>query len=175
VDTSLVFSGADLQLRQATLDDWDAIWPVFSSIVGSGETYAFDPDTDYEAGRDIWLGRPRVTFVAEEKGELLGTYYLKTNHDGPGRHVCNCGYMVAAAARGRGLATAMCEHSQVIARDLGYEAMQYNFVAATNVGAVRLWRKLGFDIVGTLPKAFRHPAEGFVDAFIMYKWLGSCG
>ncbi len=160
-----------MQIREASDEDWDKLWPIFRDIVSAGETYAFDPETSFEEGRDIWLAKPRVTFLVEEGGEVLGTYYLKTNQAGPGKHVCNCGYMVSPAARGRGLATTMCEHSQQVARDLGYEAMQYNFVASTNEGAVRLWKKLGFEIVGTLPNAFRHPTQGFVDAFVMYKWL----
>ena len=80
--------------------------------------------------------------------------------------------MVAASARGRGLATVMCEHSQQVAVELGYQAMQFNFVASSNEGAVRLWQKLGFEIVGRLPRAFQHPRQGFVDALVMYKWLG---
>ena len=114
---------------------------------------------------------PRLTFVAEENGEILGTYYLKTNQAGPGDHVCNCGYMVSSTARGRGLATAMCEHSQAIARSLGYKAMQFNFVASSNEAAIKLWNKLGFASVGRLPKAFNHPARGYVDALVLYKWL----
>jgi ribosomal protein S18 acetylase RimI-like enzyme len=114
---------------------------------------------------------PRKTFVAHEEGKILGTYYLKTNQAGPGSHVCNCGYMVSSTARGRGLATAMCEHSQKVAVALGYKAMQFNFVATSNAGAVRLWTKLGFETVGRLPSAFNHPSQGYVDALVMYKWL----
>lgn len=169
--TAPVCSASGCAIRRAGAGDWDAIWPIFRSVVAAGETYAFDPETSYAEGREIWLHRPRVTFVVEGEEGLLGTYYLKTNQEGPGRHVCNCGYMVAEAARGRGLATAMCTHSQDVARDLGYKAMQYNFIAATNEGAIRLWQTLGFDIVGTLPSAFRHPTQGLVDALVMYKWL----
>ena len=160
-----------MNIREATQTDFDAIWPIFHEIVSAGETYAYPRDTSKEEGRSVWIKAPRQTFVLEENGVILGTYYIKTNQLGPGDHVCNCGYMVSSAARGRGLATFMCEHSQQIARVLGYKAMQFNFVASTNEGAVRLWRKLGFEIVGTLPKAFNHPLKGYVDAFIMYKWL----
>lgn len=107
----------------------------------------------------------------EEDANVLGTYYIKSNQQGPGNHVCNCGYMVSSAARGRGLATAMCEHSQEIARQLGYKAMQFNLVVSSNEGAIRLWHSLGFATVGRLPKAFHHPSQGYVDALIMYKWL----
>lgn len=158
-------------IREATVRDWDAIWPIYSEVVSAGDTYAYPSDTDKQTAEQTWMQKPRKTFVVEENGQVLGTYYLVTNQDGPGSHVCNCGYMVSSAARGKGLATTMCEHSQVIARELGYKAMQFNFVAASNKGAVRLWHKLGFDTVGVLPKAFNHPQQGLVDALVMYKWL----
>jgi L-amino acid N-acyltransferase YncA len=160
-----------MHIREATIADFDQIWPIFKTIVAAGETYAYPRDTSREQAIKLWLEAPRKTFVAEENGEILGTYYIKTNQAGGGDHVCNCGYMVSPAARGRGLATTMCKHSQQIARSLGYLAMQFNFVASTNEGALRLWTKLGFETVGRLPKAFHHPALGYVDAVVMYKWL----
>lgn len=160
-----------MEIREATSKDFDDIWPIFHEIVAAGETYAYKRDTNKEQAKSIWLDAPRKTYVFEENGTILGTYFIKTNQAGPGDHVCNCGYMVSIAARGQGLATKMCEHSQLIGRELGYKAMQFNFVAASNEGAVRLWHKLGYDTVGTLPKAFNHPKHGFVDAFVMYKWL----
>lgn len=160
-----------MRIREATKDDWDSIWPIFHDIVKAGETYAYEPDTTKEQGEKIWLEAPRKTYVVEENGEVTGTYYIKTNQAGPGSHVCNCGYMVAAAARGRGLARRMCEHSQTEALELGYKGMQFNFVASSNVGAVRLWNKLGFETVGRLPRAFNHPSSGYVDALVMFKWL----
>jgi len=160
-----------MNIREATKSDWESIWPIFSEIVYAGETYAYDLATTKEQAEKIWLETPRKVYVFEEEGEILGTYYLKTNQAGPGNHVCNCGYMVSSAARGKGLATSMCEHSKEVAIDLGYKAMQYNFVASSNEGAIRLWDKLGFDTVGRLPKAFKHPKMGYVDALVMYKWL----
>jgi L-amino acid N-acyltransferase YncA len=160
-----------MNIREATKKDWDFIWPIFQEIVQAGETYAYEPGTTKEQAETIWLETPRKTFVFEENGNILGTYYLKTNQAGPGKHVCNCGYMVSSKARGKGLATSMCEHSQKVAVELGYKAMQFNFVASSNEGAVRLWGKLGFETVGRLPKAFNHPAKGYVDALVMFKWL----
>jgi len=159
-------------IRAATHDDWDAIWPIFHAIVAAGDTYAYAPDTSKAQGKVLWLDTPRQTFVFEERGEILGTYYLKTNQAGPGQHVCNCGYMIAPRASGKGLATQLCEHSKNVARELSYLAMQFNFVASSNDAAVHLWQKLGFEIVGRLPKAFKHPHLGYVDALVMYQWLG---
>ncbi|HRI66093.1 MAG TPA: GNAT family N-acetyltransferase [Polyangium sp.] len=160
-----------MPIRQATRADFTQIWPFFKEIVEAGDTYAFPRDVTEEQALTIWIDTPRKTFVFEENGQILGSYFIKTNQAGPGNHVCNCGYMVSRAARGRGLASAMCEHSQEIARELGYKAMQFNLVVSTNEGAVRLWNKLGFVIVGRLPKAFQHPSQGYVDALVMYKWL----
>jgi len=137
----------------------------------AGETYGFPRDISKEQAHKLWMELPRQTYVLEEDGKILGTYYLKSNQEGPGDHVCNCGYMVSSSARGRGLAITMCEHSQEMAKSIGYKAMQFNFVASSNEGAVRLWTKQGFDIVGRIPKAFNHPSKGFVDALVMYKWL----
>lgn len=159
-------------IREATTEDFKNIWPIFQKIVIAGETYAYPTDTSYGEAEQIWLKQPRKTFVFEEGDKVLGTYYLKTNQSGPGDHVCNCGYMVSSEAEGKGIATQMCEHSQRVARELGYKAMQFNFVASSNEGAIHLWQKLGFEIVGNLPKAFKHPHLGYIDALVMYKWLG---
>ncbi|MFT7697664.1 MAG: L-amino acid N-acyltransferase YncA [Reinekea sp.] len=160
-----------MTIRAATKADWNSIWPIFHEIVSAGDTYAYEPNITAEQAKTIWLEIPRKTFVIEVQGEIVGTYYIKTNQAGPGSHVCNCGYMVSSVARGKGLATQMCEHSQRVALELGYQAMQFNFVAASNRGAIRLWSRLGFETVGKLRNAFNHPQQGHIDAFVMYRWL----
>ena len=142
-----------LQIRPMTAADFDRFWPTFQAIVAARETYAYDPAITQDQARQLWLELPLHTLVAEDDGELLGAYYLKANAAGPGSHVGNCGYMVSEAARGRGIARQMCEHSQQLARASGFLALQFNSVVATNEVAVALWSKLGFDTVGRLPKA----------------------
>jgi ribosomal protein S18 acetylase RimI-like enzyme len=105
------------------------------------------------------------------KKKVIGTYFIKANQPALGAHVCNCGYIVAENSRGKGVASKMCEHSQREAISKGFRAMQYNLVVSTNDGAIRLWKRHGFQMVGTLPKAFRHHQFGFVDAYVMYKLL----
>ncbi|MBO1345874.1 MAG: GNAT family N-acetyltransferase [Hormoscilla sp. GUM202] len=162
-----------MSIREAHSSDFTQIWPFFREIASAGETYAYPQNISESRAKEIWINHPRCTFVWEENNLVLGSYYIKTNHEGPGQHVCNCGYMVSPSARGKGIAQKMCIHSQNVALELGYKAMQFNFVASTNVSALHLWKKLGFSIVGTLPKAFNHPSQGFVDAFVMYKWLAT--
>jgi len=158
-------------IREALKEDFDQIWKIFNQIVSAGETYAIRRNTNKKEAYKIWIEQPQITYVCVENKKVLGTYYLKKNHGGGGGHVCNCGYMVDVEAEGKGLGTMMCEHSQIIARELGYKAMQFNLVLVSNKEAVSLWTKLGFDTVGKIPKAFDHPKFGYVDALIMYKWL----
>lgn len=160
-----------IQIRPMTAEDFTQFWPTFQAVVTEQETYAYDPLLNREQAQQVWLGQPMHTFIAEEDGVLLGSYYLKANAAGPGSHVCNCGYMVTAAARGRGVARLMCEHSQKVAVESGFLAMQFNSVVATNEVAVALWEKLGFAVVGRLPRAYRHARLGLVDCLVMFKWL----
>lgn len=159
-------------IRPAIEADWPGIWAVFEPIVRAGESYPIDRDASEKAVRAYWHAADKMLFVAADKaGTILGSYYLKPNSTGPAAHVCNAGYIVHAEWRGRGVATALCEHSMREARRQGYRAMQYNLVIATNSRAVRLWQHLGFGIVGTLPGAFHHHALGYVDAYVMYRSL----
>ncbi len=148
-----------------------AVAAIILSTIRDGSTYTLDADMSEVEAMAYWLGPDKETFVAEEDGVILGTYHMRPNQAGGGRHVCNCGYITSDSATGRGVARRMCQHSLEHARSRGYRAMQFNFVVSTNERAVRLWQSLGFEIVGRLPLAFRHPVCGFVDAFVMYRVL----
>ena len=152
--------------------DWPATWEIIQPVFRAGETYAFSTEITEKEAHRVWIDLPSATFVAvDERNEILGTYYIKPNQPALGNHVCNCGYIVSGNARGRGVASTMCEHSQREAVARGFLSMQYNLVAATNESAVRLWKKHGFELIGTLPEAFRHSQLGLVDAHVMYKKL----
>ncbi len=158
-------------IRPARASDRAAIWALLEPVFRAGDTYAVDPDISRDDALNMWIDAPKATFVAEHDGAIVGTYYIKTNQNGGGAHVCNCGYIVGPAARGQGIAKSMCLHSQEKALNLGYLSMQFNFVLESNADAVHLWTKLGFSIAGRLQKAFKHPQLGFVDALVMTKWL----
>jgi len=152
--------------------DHDAVWAILEPVIRAGETYALDRDLTREQALAYWLAPANDTFVAEdEDGAIVGTYCLRANQAGGGSHVCNCGYMTSGRATGRGVARAMCGHSLEHAKARGFKAMQFNFVVSTYVRAVALWQAFGFEVVGRLPGAFRHPAEGEVDALVMYRRL----
>ena len=180
-----------MKIRPATEADRDAIWNIFREVVAAGDTYALDPNISREDALAYWfapgtrtyaaeatagdgvavLGKPMASPTVIRVPQILGTYILRPNQSGGGSHIANAGFMVSASARGQGIGRAMAKHCLGEARRLGFRAMQFNYVISTNTAAIRLWRDLGFEIVGTLPDAFRHPENGYVDVYVMYRSL----
>ncbi len=158
-------------VRAATSDDRSAVWTILEPVFRAGDTYTVAADISREDALAYWCGPPGTAFVAEDGDRALGTYYIRRNHGGGGSHVANCGYVTAPEARGKGVARAMLEHSLETAPAMGFRAMQFNFVVASNTRAVALWQAYGFDIIGRLPGAFRHPDQSYGDALVMWKSL----
>jgi ribosomal protein S18 acetylase RimI-like enzyme len=160
-----------LRICPATDSDRDAVWKILSEVIAAGETYPIDPKASREDALAYWFQHGAHVFVGHNNGEIVSSYTLRPNQCGAGGHVANAGFIVAGNSRGHGAGRAMGEHCLKEARRLGFRAMQFNFVVATNEGAVKLWQDLGMRIVGTLPGAFRHPERGYVDVYVMYQEL----
>ncbi len=160
-----------MQIIPASESHLNSIWEIFHQVVASGDTYTFDPSISREEALSYWTAKNTHTYVTISDGRVVGTYILKPNQPGLGSHVANASYMVSAASRGLGVGSAMCAHSIQEARHLGFSAMQFNIVVSTNTSAISLWKKHGFEIVGTLPKVFRHRELGYIDAFVMHRFL----
>lgn len=161
-----------LEIRTATDRDWSLLWPLVEPVVRAGETYAYPLDLTSEQARALWMERPPGrTVVAVDAGEVLGTAKMGPNRPGNGDHVGTASFMVGAAARGRGVGRALGEHVLAWHREQGYRGIQFNAVVESNTAAVALWRSLGFEVVGTVPGAFRSPAHGYVGLHVMYRSL----
>ena len=160
-----------MPIHPATDSDHDAIWEILEPMIRGGETYTLPRNMSKQHALEYWFAADKEAFVWKENGAVLGTYFLKTNQQGGGAHVANCGYVTAPAAQGRGIARQMCLHSLERAKERGFRAMQFNFVVSTNERAIKLWTSLDFKIVGRLPLAFNHPTLGFVDALVMFRQI----
>ena len=164
------------EIREATGRDWPAIWEILEPVVRAGETFTWDRDTTEDQARTKWFKTaPGRTFVAVGTGEfdgvVLGTGELHANQGGAGSHVANAGYMVRDGHGGRGVARGLCAYSLDAARAAGFRAMQFNAVVESNVRAVAAWQAMGFEILATIPEAFRHPTLGYVGLHVMYRKL----
>jgi L-amino acid N-acyltransferase YncA len=158
-----------VSIRPITEADWPEVWPIVEAVVREGETYAYPLDLTSETARDLWVERPPgLTVVLEEDGRILGTAKMGPNRPGHGDHVGTASFMVASDARGRGVGRRLAEHVVRWHRDAGYRAIQFNAVVESNTSAVRLWQSLGFEIVGTVPAAFRSPTRGYVGLHVMH-------
>nr|WP_210310404.1 N-acetyltransferase [Devosia pacifica] len=158
-------------IRPVTNADHQAVLDIVAPVFAAGETYALDRDMSLQQVADFWFMPRHQVFVATEADRLTGSFYLMANQGGGGAHVANCGFVTAADSQGKGVARAMCEYAMKEATRQGFRAMQFNHVVSTNDRAVRLWKSLGFEIVGTLPQAFNHPRLGFVDSYVMFRKL----
>jgi ribosomal protein S18 acetylase RimI-like enzyme len=161
----------NLSILKAEGEDFPMIWEIFKLIIEPGDTVSFPPNTTFEEAKKYWMNNGMYTYKAVINNEIVGTYVLKPNFPGLGSHVANGGYMVHPKHQGKKIGTQMTIHSLEEARLLGFKAMQYNLVVSTNIPAVKLYQKMGFKIVGTLPKAFNHLKLGFVDAYVMHRFL----
>ena len=158
-------------IREIAPPEFSLLWPIFQAIVAAGDAFAYPADSDEAEIRASWTTPPARCFVFERDGEVLGGYMIRPNQPGRGSHVANAAYLVAPHARGQGLASLLCAHSLESARAQGYRAMQFNLVVSTNEPAVHLWQKHGFQILARLPEAFDHATLGWVDAFVMHRFL----
>lgn len=158
-----------LEIRKAVEKDKAQVWKIIKAVISTGDTYVYAPDSPEEKMIDYWFSFDKKTYVALDENRIVGTFYLKDNQPDLGSHVANAGYMVAPEARGKRVGRRMAEFSLVEAKRLGYQAIQFNFVVKSNENAVKLWRNLGFEIIGEIPDAFDHAEKGLTSAYIMYK------
>jgi RimJ/RimL family protein N-acetyltransferase len=161
-----------IHVSQQTEQDWPEVWAVLEPAFRAGESYPLPLDVSEADAKTYWIKQDGFNAVArDDAGVVVGVYYLRPDQGGPGDHICNAGYVIAENARRKGYAVELCLESQDRARAMGFRGMKFNLVVAINEGAVKAWKKAGMEIIGTTPKAFRHPALGYVDALIMYRDL----
>lgn len=156
-------------IKKALLNDFKDIWPIFKSVISTGDTYVFPPDMSFEDAQTYWMSPNHYIYLVTYNDQVAGTYILKANHIGLGSHVSNASFMVHPDFQGKGIGKLMADHCLKEAKRLGFKAMQFNIVISTNEPAITLWKKLGFQIIGTTPQAFQHQSKGLVDTYIMYK------
>lgn len=160
-----------LKIRKVKEEDLIQIWKIIQQVISTGDTYVFAPDSSKEKMLNFWCEEDKHTYVATIEDEIVGTFFMKDNFPDLGSHIANAGYIVKSSASGQGIGKLLGEFSLLEAKRLGYKAMQFNMVVKTNENAVRIWKKLGFEIIGEIPEAFNHQEKGLTNAYIMWRKL----
>lgn len=159
------------KVRLIEQKDHEKLWDIIGSVIRGGETYVFYPDSSREKMFAYWLAPEKKSYIVEMDGNVVATFTIKPNMPDRGAHIANASYMVHPSHTGKGIGEFIGRYSLAEAKKLGYEAMQFNIVIKSNEPAVKLWQKIGFRIVGEIPKAFRHPRLGLTNAYVMYREL----
>ena len=158
-------------IRPSIITDHSSVLHIAKATICDGTTFIFDEKTTDQELMEYWFGPKVMLYVAESDRQIAGFYKLIHNQPGRGAHVANSSFVVAPGFQGHGIGRMIGEHAVQTARDLGFKAMQFNIVISTNEPAVKLWKSLGFQVVGTVPKAFQHSTQGYVDIFVMHRFL----
>ena len=159
-----------MRIRPAAERDWPAIYRFFAAIVTEGRTYAYPENLSSDEARALWLEPPPGHVVVAVDGEtVLGSAKMGPTRPGRGSHIATASFMTDPAFQGRGVGRALGNYLIDWARAEGYHGIQFNAVVETNTGAVHLWTSLGFEIIGTVPEAFRHSTDGLVGLHVMYR------
>lgn len=165
--------GSAISIRTATRNDFENVYALFQNILSEGGTYSYSPEEmTRERSLQYWMeATGTLCTIAEDNGVFAGCSAIRPNRTGRAHHVANASFIVHPDHRGKGVGSVLGEYTINLARTQGYKDMQYNFVVSTNEAAVKLWKSLGFIIVGTLPKGFNHATKGLVDVYIMHRVL----
>lgn len=161
----------DLEIRSTRTGDLSDLYQIFAKVNSTAGQFPWFADTSEEFFRSLWTQPENTSYVAIVEGKVAGGYFIKPQWPGRGSHIATGVYMVSPDFRRKRIGHRLGEHSQNVAKKMGYLAMQYNLVVSKNEEGLSLWKKLGFQIIGTLPNAYQHGRYGLVDAYVMHRYL----
>jgi GNAT superfamily N-acetyltransferase len=159
-------AGDTVVIGPLAVADHDALFELFADVVASGDGYPQAPPLTRGMFEATWVAPVTLAVVARLDGAVVGAYYLKPNFPGRAAHIANAGYVVDSAHRRRGVGRILVEDSLWRAPLLGFDAIQFNLVFASNP-ARSLYEELGWQEIGRLPGA----VDG-EDAVIYWRRVG---
>lgn len=155
------------EYREKDLPQMIGIW---NEVVLEGEAYPQTECLDYETASRLFAAQS-FTAVAEEAGQIVGLYILHPNNIGRCGHIANASYAVKSGERGKHIGEELVRHSLRKGKELGFRILQFNAVVKTNLGAVRLYDKLGFVRLGVIPGGFKRNDGSYEDIILFYHVL----
>lgn len=160
-----------LNIQEVGKEKFDEIWTIFHDVIKEEDTYPYLPNITKEEAKDLWFAPGAHVYIAYLNGKAVASRYIVPNKAGLGSHIANIGVIVDKNSRGKGIGKSMMGFALEKTKELGFKAILLNYVVSTNTSSIEICKKYGFEIIGTIPKAFFYKQEKYVDVYIMYKPL----
>lgn len=157
-------------LEQYDQSHQEGLYKIFRQVVDTGMQFPYE-SSSMQSFNEEFMRKPESVYVCSINGRVIGGFYLRANYSGRCNHIANAAYMVIDTYRGHGIGTLMLKASLHFAKNLGFNAMQFNMVLSQNINAVKFYEKFGFEVVGTIPNAISKPDNSYQDGFVMYRKL----
>jgi DNA-binding MarR family transcriptional regulator/L-amino acid N-acyltransferase YncA len=158
-------------LKPFSQEDEDCLYTIFREVVDAGGQFHYESNSMQEFYRQFLNPQSRIYVCHSPSKEVVGGFYIRSNFPGRANHIANAAYMVKSTYQGQGIGTLLVKASIEKAKILGFRAMQFNMVLRENVKAVKLYQKLGFTIIGTIPEAIRNSNGSYQDGYILHRKL----
>jgi DNA-binding MarR family transcriptional regulator len=169
INTLLAQKG--LTLKPFVQEDEESLYNIFQEIVESGNQVHFECSSKQEFYRQFLESGSQVFTAHLSERELVGGFTIKPNFSGRSKHVANAVYMIKRIHQGRGIGTLLVKASLEFAKQLGFRAMQFNMVLSENHIALKLYQKLGFNIIGTISRAIKNLDGSYQEGLILHREL----
>ncbi len=150
--------------KQSDIPDLITIW---NKIVEEGNAFPQEEYLTEKTGLDFFSSQT-LTAAALINNEISGLYILHPNNVGRCSHIANASYAVKTGCRGMGVGEALVRHSLLEAKNHGFRILQFNAVVASNLSALKLYKKLGFTQLGIIPGGFRMSTTKYADIIPHY-------
>lgn len=159
-----------LTLTPFSQEDESGLYEIFRDVVDSGSQFPYECSSVQEFYRQFFAPTSEV-YVCRSATEVVGGFFVRSNFPGRSSHIANAAYMIKSFYRGQGIGTLLINASLEIAKAMGFQAMQFNMVLSQNGAATKLYQKLGFNIIGTIPEAIRNPDGSYQDGYVLHRKL----
>ena len=161
-----------IRIREYKKEDVNEAVNIWNQVVEDGEAFPQMELLTEKTGDEFFRGQS-FTGIAydEDTGEIAGLYILHPNNIGRCGHICNASYAVKKGMRGQHIGEKLVTHCMQKGKELGFRILQFNAVVASNRYALRLYEKLGFIRLGTIPGGFLMKDGHYEDIILHYRVL----
>lgn len=155
-----------IKLEKDKLNDAIKIW---NEVVQDGNAFPQTELLDTESGSDFFASQSFTGIAVDnDTNEVVGLYILHPNNVGRCGHISNASFAVKKNKRGQHIGEALVQDCLSTAKKLGFKILQFNAVVSTNLPALKLYEKMGFTRLGTIPNGFRMSDNNYTDIIPHY-------